>query len=60
MTTAYLETHRRQQSQVLRSAVELVAQGQIGDGIQLLEQAECVREIAEADKRDRNKSPKTI
>ena len=51
MTTAYLETHRRQQSQVLRSAVELVAQGQIDNGIQLLEQAECVREIAEAEKR---------
>lgn len=51
MTTAYLETHRRQQSQVLRSAVELVAQGQINNGIQLLEQAECVKEVVEADKR---------
>ncbi len=51
MTTAYLEIHRRQQSQVLRSAVELVAQGQIGDGIQLLEQAECVKEVVEAEER---------
>ncbi|MEM1279430.1 MAG: MobF family relaxase, partial [Cyanobacteria bacterium P01_H01_bin.152] len=51
MTTAYLETHRRQQSQVLRSAVKLVAQGQISDGIQLLEQEECVREISEAEER---------
>ncbi|NEQ44321.1 MAG: AAA family ATPase [Leptolyngbya sp. SIOISBB] len=51
MTTAYLETHRRQQSQALRSAVELVAQGQIGDGIQLLEKAECVKEVVEAEER---------
>ena len=51
MTTAYLETHRRQQSQVLRSTVELVAQGQIEGGIQLLEQGECVREIKEAEAR---------
>ncbi|MEO1296647.1 MAG: AAA family ATPase [Cyanobacteria bacterium J06636_16] len=51
MTTAYLETHRRQQSQVLRSAVELVAQEQVGDGIQLLEQAECVKEVVETEER---------
>ncbi|NEQ47516.1 MAG: relaxase domain-containing protein [Leptolyngbya sp. SIOISBB] len=51
MTTAYLETHRRQQSQVLRSAVELVAQGQISDGIQLLEREDCVREIREVEER---------
>jgi conjugative relaxase-like TrwC/TraI family protein len=51
MTTAYLETHRRQQSQVLRSAVELVAQGQIDDGIRLLEQTDSIKGVAEADKR---------
>ena len=51
MTTAYLETHRRQQSQVLRSAVELVAQGQVGNGVQLLEQADCIKEAAEAGER---------
>ena len=48
ITTAYLETHRRQQSKVLRSAVELVAQGQVEDGIELLEQANCIKELAEA------------
>jgi ATP-dependent exoDNAse (exonuclease V) alpha subunit len=51
MTTAYLETHRRQQSKVLRSAVELVAQGQIDNGIQLLEQEDCIKEVAEAEER---------
>ncbi|MBE9138850.1 relaxase domain-containing protein [Nodosilinea sp. LEGE 07088] len=44
MTTAYLETHRRQQNGVLRSAVELVAQGQVSEGIELLAQAGYVRE----------------
>jgi conjugative relaxase-like TrwC/TraI family protein len=44
MTTAYLETHRRQQNGVLRSAVELVAQGQVSEGIELLAQAGCVKE----------------
>jgi hypothetical protein len=51
ITTAYLETHRRQQSKVLRSAVELVAQGQVEDGIELLEQANCIKELAEAGER---------
>ena len=51
ITTAYLEIHRRQQSQVLRSAVEKVAQGQIVEGIQLLEQADCLKELAEAEER---------
>jgi len=51
ITTAYLETHRRQQSKVLRSAVELVAQGQVEDGIDLLEQANCIKEKAEAGER---------
>ncbi|MBE9136192.1 relaxase domain-containing protein [Nodosilinea sp. LEGE 07088] len=44
MATAYLETHRRQQTGVLRSAVELVAQGQVSEGIEILAQAGCVRE----------------
>ena len=47
MTTAYLETHRRQQTGVLRSAVELVAQGQVSEGIELLAQAGCVKEGAQ-------------
>ena len=51
ITTAYLEIHRRQQSQVLRSAVEKVAQGQIAEGIQLLAQADCLKELAEAEER---------
>nr|MDJ0705333.1 AAA family ATPase [Leptolyngbyaceae cyanobacterium MO_188.B28] len=51
ITTAYLEIHRRQQSQVLRSAVEKVAQGQIAEGIQLLEQTDCLKELAEAEER---------
>ena len=51
ITTAYLEIHRRQESQVLRSAVEKVAQGQIEEGIQLLEQADCLKELAEAEER---------
>ena len=44
MTTAHLETHRRQQNGVLRSAVELVAQGQVSEGIELLAQAGCMKE----------------
>ncbi|NMF84110.1 MobF family relaxase [Nodosilinea sp. P-1105] len=44
MATAYLETHRRQQTGVLRSAVELVAQGQVREGIELLAQAGYVKE----------------
>ncbi|MBE9108545.1 relaxase domain-containing protein [Nodosilinea sp. LEGE 07298] len=51
MTTAYLETHRRQQNGVLRSAVELVAQGQVSEGIELLAQAGYVKEGAETRER---------
>ncbi|MGF1517714.1 MAG: AAA family ATPase [Nodosilinea sp.] len=51
MATAHLETHRRQQNGVLRSAVELVAQGQITEGIELLAQAGCVKEGAQAQER---------
>ncbi|MEA5451843.1 MobF family relaxase [Leptolyngbya sp. CCNP1308] len=51
MTTAYLETHRRQQTGVLRSAVELVAQGQVNEGIELLAQAGCVKEGDQPQKR---------
>jgi ATP-dependent exoDNAse (exonuclease V) alpha subunit len=51
MATAYLETHRRQQNGVLRSAVELVAQGQVSEGIELLAQAGCVKEGAQTQER---------
>jgi len=51
MATAYLETHRRQQNGVLRSAVELVAQGQVSEGIELLSQAGCVKEGAQPQER---------
>ncbi|MBD2114979.1 MULTISPECIES: MobF family relaxase [Cyanophyceae] len=51
MTTAYLETHRRQQNGVLRSAVELVAQGQVSEGIELLAQARCVKEGSQTQER---------
>ena len=51
MTTAYLETHRRQQTGVLRSAVELVAQGQVVEGIEILSQAGCVKQGSQAQER---------
>ncbi|MBW4652380.1 MAG: relaxase domain-containing protein [Kaiparowitsia implicata GSE-PSE-MK54-09C] len=51
MTTAYLETHRRQQNGVLRSAVELVAQGQVSEGIEILAQAGYVKEGAQTHER---------
>ncbi|PSN13073.1 hypothetical protein C7293_17465 [filamentous cyanobacterium CCT1] len=51
MKTAYLETHRRQQTGVLRSAVELVAQGQVSEGIELLAQVGCVKEGAQSQER---------
>ncbi|MFQ4138131.1 MobF family relaxase [Nodosilinea sp. PGN35] len=51
MATAYLETHRRQENGVLRSAVELVAQGQVSEGIELLAQAGCVKEGSQAQDR---------
>ncbi|MBE9138181.1 relaxase domain-containing protein [Nodosilinea sp. LEGE 07088] len=51
MATAYLETHRRQQNGVLRSAVELVAQGQVSEGIELLTQTGCVKEEAQTQER---------
>ncbi|WP_052049594.1 MobF family relaxase [Leptolyngbya sp. KIOST-1] len=51
MGTAYLETHRRQQNGVLRSAVELVAQGQISEGIEILAQAGCVKEGTQTQER---------
>ena len=53
MTTACLETHRRQQTGVLRSAVELVAQGQVSEGIGLLTQAGCLKEGAQTQERIR-------
>ena len=51
MATAYLETHRRQQNGVLRSAVELVGQGQVSEGIEILAQAGCVKEKSQAQER---------
>ena len=51
MATAYLETHRRQQNGVLRSAVELVAQGQVSEGIEILAQAGCVKEGVQTQER---------
>ncbi len=53
MTTAYLETHRRQQNEVLRSAVELVAQGQVSEGIGLLAQTGYVKEESQTQERIR-------
>ncbi|MBE9137035.1 relaxase domain-containing protein [Nodosilinea sp. LEGE 07088] len=51
MTTAYLRTHRRQQTGVLRSVVEFVSQGQISEGIEILAQAGFVKEGAQAQDR---------
>ena len=49
--SGYLETHRQQQNGVLRSAVELVAQRQVSEGIELLAQAGCVKEGVQAQER---------
>ncbi|PSR16650.1 conjugative relaxase domain protein, TrwC/TraI family [filamentous cyanobacterium CCP3] len=51
ITTAYLETHRRQQNGVLRSAVELVAQGQVSEGIEILAQTGYVKEGSQPQER---------
>ncbi len=51
MMTAYLETHRRQQTGVLRSAIELVAQGQVTEGIEILSQAGCIKEGTQTQER---------
>ena len=49
--SGYLETHRRQQNGVMRSAVVLVAQRQVSEGIELLAQAGCVKEGVQAQER---------
>ena len=51
MLTAHLDQARRQQQAELRQAVQMISQGEIGAGIQVLEKAGCISEIGEAQAR---------
>lgn len=47
IATAQLDQSLRQQSQELRTAVALIAQDRVVEGVQTLEQAGCIQEIAD-------------
>ena len=47
MLTAHLDQARRQQQVQLRQAVQMISQGEVGAGIQVLERAGCISEIEE-------------
>ncbi|MEA5464970.1 MobF family relaxase [Leptothoe sp. PORK10 BA2] len=49
ITTAYLDETLRQQRQELKTAVQLIAQGKMVQGIDTLDAAGCIREIENAD-----------
>ena len=51
MLTAHLDQARRQQQAELRQAVQMISQGEVGAGIQVLESAGCISEIKEAQAR---------
>ena len=51
MLTAHLDQARRQQQAQLRQAVQMISQGEVGAGIQVLERAGCISEIEEAQAR---------
>ncbi len=51
MLTARLDQARRQQQAELRQAVQMISQGEVGAGIQVLEKAGCISEIREAEVR---------
>ena len=51
ITTAYLDETLRQQRQELKTAVQLVAQGKMVQGIDTLDAAGCIREIENAELR---------
>ena len=45
MLTAHLDQARRQQQAELRQAVQMISQGEVGAGIQVLEKAGCINEL---------------
>jgi ATP-dependent exoDNAse (exonuclease V) alpha subunit len=51
ITTAYLDETLRQQQQELKTAVQLIAQGKMVQGIDTLDAAGCIREVENADLR---------
>ena len=51
ITTAYLDETLRQQRQELKTAVQLIAQGKMVQGIDTLDAAGCIREVENADLR---------
>ncbi|EKU98218.1 conjugative relaxase domain protein, TrwC/TraI family [Leptolyngbya sp. PCC 7375] len=51
ITTAYLDETLRQQRQELKTAVQLIAQGKMIQGIDTLDAAGCIREVENADLR---------
>lgn len=51
ITTAYLDETLRQQQQELKTAVQLIAQGKMIQGIDILDVAGCIREVENADLR---------
>jgi conjugative relaxase-like TrwC/TraI family protein len=53
MATARLDESLRQQSQELRAAVKLVAQGKVVEGIQALQAGGCIQEIPDGEERFR-------
>nr|WP_284682028.1 AAA family ATPase [Adonisia turfae] len=51
ITTAYLDETLRQQKQELKTAVQLIAQGKMIQGIDALDASGCIREVENADLR---------
>ena len=51
LATARLDESLRQQTQALRAAVKLVAQGNVVEGIRTLEEARCIQEIPDDQER---------
>ena len=51
ITTAYLDETLRQQRQELKTAVQLIAQGKMVQGIDILDAAGCIHEVENADLR---------
>ena len=51
MVTAHLDQARRQQQAELRQAVQMISQGEIGAGIQVLERSGAISEIEDAQAR---------
>ena len=51
MVTAHLDQARRQQQAELRQAVQMISQGAVGAGIQVLERSGAINEIGNAEER---------